>query len=154
MFSTLGKKLKQCIVMSEKQGIQGIENEADGRNSNQGHKDFRDNEDAIKLIQNDVDRNSEERFNQDKDETVSDNSDDKNVEGKYSQINNKVVVSQELECGGDKKGVNKDKTMILEQTQEITDNTQSESVDKRVETCRTSTRNKKTPVIRSNNFLW
>jgi hypothetical protein len=37
----------------------------------------------------------------------SDNSDHKNVEGKYSQIN-KVVVSQELECGGDKKGVNKD----------------------------------------------
>jgi hypothetical protein len=65
-----------------------------------------------------------------------------------------VVVSQELECGGDKKGVNKDKTMILEQTQDITDNTQSESVDKRVETCRTCTRNKKTPIIRGNNFLW
>jgi hypothetical protein len=41
-----------------------------------------------------------------------------------------VVVSQELECGGDKKGVNNDKTMILEETQDITDNTQSESVDK------------------------
>jgi hypothetical protein len=81
IYSTLGKKLKQSIVMSEKQGIQGSENEADRRNSNQGHKDFRDIEDTIKLIQNDVDRNSEERFNQDKDETVSD---DKNVEGKYS----------------------------------------------------------------------
>jgi hypothetical protein len=65
IYSTLGKKLKQSIVMSEKQGIQGNENEDDGRNSNQGHKDFRNNEDTIKLIQNDVDRKSEERFNQD-----------------------------------------------------------------------------------------
>ena len=60
------------------------------------------NEDTIKLIQNDVDSNNGGKFNQDKDETGSDNSDDKNVEGKYSQIN-KVVGSQELECRGDKK---------------------------------------------------
>jgi hypothetical protein len=139
--------------MREKQGIQGGENEADGRNSNQEHKDFRNN-DTIKLIQNDADRNSEERFNQDKDETISDNSDDKNVDGKYSKINNKVGVSQELECGGNKKEVNKDKTTILEQTQNITDNTQSESVDKIVDTQRTSTRNNKTPSIRGNIFLW
>jgi hypothetical protein len=59
VYSTLGMKLKQSIVMREKQGIQGGENEAGGRNSNQGHKDFRNNEDTIKLIQNDVDRNSE-----------------------------------------------------------------------------------------------
>jgi hypothetical protein len=66
------------------------------------------NEDTIKLIQNDIDSNNGEKFSQDKDQTVSDNSDDKNVEGMYSHIN-KVVVSQELKCGGDKKGVNKDK---------------------------------------------
>jgi hypothetical protein len=137
IYSTLGKKLKQSIVMSEKQGIQGGENEADGGNSNQEHKDFRNNENTIKLIQNDVDGNSEEGFNQDKDETVSDNSDDMNVEGKYSQINNKVGISQELECDGNIKGVNNDKTIILEQTQDITDNTQSESVDRIVETRRT-----------------
>jgi len=79
--------------MSEKYGIQGDENEADGRNSNQGHKDFRNNEDTIKLIQNDVDRHSTERLNQDEDETTSDNSEDKNDEGKFSKINSKVVVS-------------------------------------------------------------
>jgi hypothetical protein len=65
-----------------------------------------------------------------------------------------VVVSQELECCGDKKGVNKDKTMILEETQDITDNIQCESVDKILETRRTSTRNKKTPSIRGNDYLW
>ena len=54
----------------------------------------------------------------------------------------------------EKKSVDVDKTMILEQTQDITDNTQSESVDKIVETRRTSTRNKKTPSIRGNDFLW
>jgi hypothetical protein len=43
IYSTLGMKLKQSIIMSEMQGIQGGENEADGRNSNQGHKDLRKN---------------------------------------------------------------------------------------------------------------
>ena len=42
--------------------------------------------------------------------------------------------------------------MIHEQTQVITDNTQSGSVDKTVETCKTSTKNKKTPRIRGNVF--
>ena len=53
-----------------------------------------------------------------------------------------------------KKSVNKVETVILEQTQDITDNTQSESLDKTVETRRTSTRNKKTPSIRGNGFIW
>ena len=40
---------------------------------------------------------------------------------------NKVTVSHKLECDAEKKkSVNKDKTVILEQTQDITDNTQSE----------------------------
>jgi hypothetical protein len=50
-----------------------------------------------------------------------------------------------------KKSVNKDKTVILEQTQAITDNTQSESVDNSAET---STRNKKTSSMWGNDFLW
>jgi hypothetical protein len=41
--------------------------------------------------------------------------------------------------------------MILEQTQDITDNTQSESVDKIVETHRISNRNK-TPSMRATIF--
>jgi hypothetical protein len=53
-----------------------------------------------------------------------------------------------------KKGANKDKTMTLEQSQDIIDNTQFESIDKIVETRRTSARNKKTPSIRGNDFLW
>jgi hypothetical protein len=52
-----------------------------------------------------------------------------------------VILSQELECDEENKGVNKDKTVIFEQTRDITDNTQSDGVDKIVETCRTSTRN-------------
>jgi maltoporin len=130
------------MVMSEKYGIQGDESEVDGRNSNQGNKDIRNNGDIINLTQNDVDRNREERLNQDVDETTSDNGDDKNDEEKFTQINDKVIVSQELKCYGEKKGVNKDKTVILEQTQGITDNSQSESVGKTAET-RTSTGNNK-----------
>jgi hypothetical protein len=45
-----------------------------------------------------------------------------------------VILSQELQCDGGKKGVNKDKTVIFEQTQDITDSTQSDSVDKIKET--------------------
>jgi L-cysteine desulfidase len=138
--------------MSENYGIQGDESEADGRKSNQRHKGPSNNQDIIKSIQNDVDRNSEERPNQDKEETTSDNSEDKNEEGKHSQINTKMVVSQELECDDEKKGANKDKTMTLEHSQDIIDNTQFESIHKIVETCRSSARNKKTPSIRGNNF--
>jgi len=53
-----------------------------------------------------------------------------------------------------KKGASKDETVILEQTQDITDNTQAGGADKGVETRRTSTRNKKTSSIRGNDFLW
>jgi len=106
----------------------------------------------MKSIQNEVDNNNKEMLNQDKDVAVSENSDEK-VEGKYRQIN-EVVVSQELDGGGDKKSVNLDNTMIPEVTQDTADNIQCENVDTIAETRRTSTRNKKTPSIRGNDFLW
>jgi hypothetical protein len=84
IYSILGSKQKQTTVMSEKYEIQGNESEVDRRNSNQGNKGVRNNEDIIKLTQNGVDKNSEERFNQDEDETTSDNSDDKNDEERFS----------------------------------------------------------------------
>jgi hypothetical protein len=86
IYSILDNKQKQSTVMSEKCEIQGNESEVDRRNSNQGNKDIRNNEDIIKLTQNDVDRNGEERFNQDEDETTSDNIDDKNDKERFSQI--------------------------------------------------------------------
>jgi len=107
----------------------------------------------MKSIQNEVDNNNEEMLNQDKDVAVSENSDNEKVEGKYRQIN-EVVVSQELGGGGDNKSVNLDNTMVPELTQDTTDNIQCENVDTIAETRRTSTRNKKTPSIRGNNFLW
>ena len=144
IYSVLGNKLKQSTVMREKYEIQGGDSEADRTPTM----------DTIKLIQNYADRNREEKLNQDEDETTSD---DKNDVGEFSQINNKVAVSQELECDGEKKWslncVNEDKTMIPEQTQEITNNNQSEDLDKIIETRRTSTRNKKTPSISGNYFF-
>ena len=84
---------------------------------------------------------------------VSENSDNEKVEGKYRQTN-EVVVSQELDGGGDKKSVHLDNTMVLEVTQDTADNIQCENVNTIAETWRTSTRNKKTPSIRGNDFLW
>jgi hypothetical protein len=49
---------------------------------------------------------------------------------------------------------NKDGIVIQEQAQDIADNTQPGNVDKTTEARRTSTRNKKTPSIRGNDFLW
>jgi len=89
--------------MSEKYEIQGDESEVDGRNSNQGNKGIRNNEDIIKLTQSGVDNNGEERFNQDEDETTGDNSNDMNDEERFSLINNTVILPQELKCDGGKK---------------------------------------------------
>ena len=96
IYSILGKELKQSTVMSEKYGVQGDESEIDGRNSNQGNKDISN------------DRNSEERLIVDEDESTRDNNGDKNDEEKFRQINSKVIVSKELDCDGEEKGVNKD----------------------------------------------
>ena len=138
--------------MSEKYGNQGDEIEVGGRNSNQVNKDIRNSEDIIKFTQNCVDKNGEEKFKEDEDENTSDYSDDKNSEVMFSQIINKVILTQELECDEENNGVNKDKSVIFEQTQNITDNTQPLSVDKLIETHRTSTRNKKPPSTRGNEF--
>jgi len=54
IYSILGNKQKQSVVMSEKYEIQGDKCEVDGRNSNQGNKGIRNNEDIIKLSQNGV----------------------------------------------------------------------------------------------------
>jgi len=78
MYSVLGNKLKKSTVTNEEYRIQGDESEIDGRHSNQGNKDIRNN-DIIKVNQNEVDRNSEEKLNQEEDETTSDNSDDKKL---------------------------------------------------------------------------
>jgi hypothetical protein len=43
--------------------------------------------------------------------------------------------------------------VIFEQTQDITDNTQSDNIDKIIETHRTCTRNKKNPSTRGNYFF-
>ena len=64
-------------------------------------------------------------INLDEDESTNNNSDDKNDEENFSQINNKLIVSQEIEYDVEKRGVNKVETVILEQTQDITDNTDS-----------------------------
>ena len=44
--------------------------------------------------------------------------------------------------------------MVPEVTQDTTDNIQCENVDTIAEMRKTSTRNKKTPSIRGNDFLW
>jgi hypothetical protein len=108
IYLILGDKQKQSIVMSENYGNQGDESEVDGRNSNQVNKDIRNSEDIIKLTQN-----GEEKFNQDEDEIRSDNSDDKNGEVRFGQIMNKVILTQELECDKENKGVNRDKCVIF-----------------------------------------
>ena len=77
----LGNKPKQITVLSEKYRVQGDESEVDGRKSHQGNKG------------NSNDRNSEERFNLDEDESIRDNDGDKTDEEMFRQINTKVIVT-------------------------------------------------------------
>ena len=65
-----------------------------------------------------------------------------------------MSVAHKLECVEEEENANKDGMVIREQAQDITDNTQPGNIDKTTEAQRTSTRNKKTPSIRGNDFLW
>jgi hypothetical protein len=95
-------------------------------------------------VQNDVCKNSEGKYDHEKQEITSGNSEDKSDEGKYSQINNEVVLWQHLHCDSEN-----------EHSKDNTDDNQSESnKDKIVVTCRTSSRTKKIPSTRSEDLLW
>jgi len=130
------------------------------------------------------DRNSAERFNLDEDESTRNNSkvivaheqefeseeeeEGANKDGmvireqaqgiednaQSTRDNSKVSVAHKLECDDEEEDANKDGIVIWEQAQDIADNTQPGNVDRTTEARRTSTRNKKTPSIRDNDFLW
>jgi len=68
--------------------------------------------------------------------------------------NSKVSVAHELGCVDEEENTNKDGIVIWEQARDIADNTQPGNVVKTTEARRTFTRNKKTPSIRGNDFLW
>ena len=68
--------------------------------------------------------------------------------------NSKVSVAHKLQCDGEEEDANKDGIVTREQAQDIADNTQPGNVDKTMGARRTSTRNKKPPSIRDNDFLW
>ena len=169
---TLSNKQKKNTVMNGKYRNQGDESEADGKNSNRINKDIRNIEDRTQTTQHGADKKDAEQFNQDKDENTSNNNDDKNENVRFNQTINKVILTQELECDEVNKGVNKtvicehpqdipgntqpkiDGTVTLEQSKDTTDTNQSDCADKILETRRISTRNKKTPSTRGNDFLW
>ena len=66
-----------------------------------------------------------------------------------------MVVSQDRQCDGEKRGVNDDKTTISEQSQANTDYIQSEGdKDKIVYTRRTSFKIKKNPKYTSKIFFY
>jgi hypothetical protein len=151
---------------------QGDESEADERNPNQVKKDIRNSEDRIQETQNGVDKKTAEQFDQEEEENTSNNSDDKNVKVRFNQTINKVILTQELECDEVTKGVINsviceqpqdfpdntqlriDESVTLELPQDIMDNNLPDCADKVLETRRISTRNKKTPSTRENDFLW
>jgi hypothetical protein len=65
-----------------------------------------------------------------------------------------AIQENQTDSDGTETGITKDDIAILGLTQDFTGNTQPASIDKTIESCRTSTRNKKTPSIRGNDFLW
>jgi hypothetical protein len=65
-----------------------------------------------------------------------------------------AIQENQTDSDGVETGITKDDIVILELTQDFTGDTQPASIDKIIESRRTSTRNKKTPSIRGNDFLW
>jgi len=61
-----------------------------------------------------------------------------------------VRLAHELGCVDEAEDANKDEIVIREQAQDIA----ARKFNKTTEARRTSTRNKKTPSIRGNDFLW
>jgi hypothetical protein len=144
-------------------------NKKDAEHSNQ---DEDENTDAEHSNQDKDENTDAEHSNQDEDEHTSKNSDDKTVKVRFNPTINQVIPAQELECNEVNKGVNKsviceqpqdiphntqpkiNETVTLEQTQDISNNNQLDCADKILETRRISTRNRKTPSTRGNDFLW
>ena len=129
--------------MNEKFEIRGDVNKTN-RSCNQGREEFSNIEKIIKSVQFDVGKNSEGKPAQKNQETKSDNDEDKSSGGKYSQTNNEVVLSQDPQHDNEK-----------ENSQDNVDNNQSErDKDKIAESLRTSSRTKKIPSTRGDDFLW
>jgi len=128
------------------------------------------------------DRNSAERFNLHEDESTRENSklivaheqefegdeEGANKDGiviweqaqgiedntQSTRDNSKVSEAHKLGCVDEEEDVNKDGIVIWEHAQDFADNSQHGNVDKTTKARRTSTRNKNTPSIRGNDFLW
>ena len=115
------------------------------RSCNQGREESSNIEKIIKLVQFDVGKNSDGKPTQKNQETKSHNDEDKSSDGKYSQTNNGVVISRDPQRDDDEK----------ENSQDNVRNNQFESdKDKIVESLRTSSRTKKIPSTRGDDFLW
>ena len=143
MYSILSKKPKQRVEKNENNESQGDASKSN-RSFNQGREESSNNEKIIKVVQLDMGINSEGKADQKMQEIISDNSEDRSSGGRYSQINNEVMLSQDPQCDDEK-----------ERPQNKVDNKQPENnKNKTVETLRTSTRTKKIPSTRGEDFLW
>ena len=143
IYSILNKKPKRRIEMNEKSEIRVDVNKTN-RCCNQGRGEFSNIEKIINSVQLDVGENSEGKPAQKNQETKSDNDEDKSSDGKYSQTNNEVVLSKDPQRDNEK-----------ENLQDNVDNNQSErDKDNIAEYLRTSSRTKKTPSTRGDDFLW
>ena len=112
IYRILGKELKQSAQMSGNYEIQEDLSKDVRSNFNHWHEDPSNNENIIKSVQNYAGKNSEEKSDQEKQEITRDKSEDRSDEAKHSQTN-EVVVSQDLQCDGEKHGVSKDKLQFL-----------------------------------------
>ena len=143
MYSILSKKPKQRVEKNENNESQGDASKSN-RSFNQGREESSNNEKIIKVVQLDMGINSEGKADQKMQEIISDNSEDRGSGRRDSQINNEVMLSQDPQCDDEK-----------EHPRNKVDNNQHENnKDKTVETLRTSTRTKKIPSTRGEDFLW
>ena len=144
VYSILGVKTGQSRKMVSKQGSQENKNKVEESDSIQGCMDHKKKADVRIVTQIEVVNNNTEMLIQEKNERVSENSEDKKVDDRGRQ-NNESGVVQNQECGGEKNSETRNNKMDREAAQASSTNTQGKILDEVAETRRISTRKKKTP---------
>jgi hypothetical protein len=143
IYSILNKKTKQRGEMGAKFEIRGDVNQTN-KNGNQGREELSYTEKIIKSVQPEVGNNSEGKTTQKNQETKRDDDGNKSSDRKYSQTNKEVVLSQDPQHDNEK-----------ENSQDNIANNQLErDKDRIAESLRSSSRTKKPPSTRGDDFLW
>jgi hypothetical protein len=146
IYTILSVETEQGRKMGKKQGSQENKNKVKRNNLTQGYMDHTKKE-VVRIVTHiEVDNMNTERLSQEskESESVSENVNNKKVDDRGKQDNEKVVVQNQV-CGGGKNSAIRNNSTDPEGAKISRTNIQDKNLDKAIETRRISTRSKKNP---------